>query len=236
MTSGRLPELRLADEFFLAAHDHEATRMRPRLLPVVLSIGLTGALLAELMLEGRIGQSDGYLLGANPRVVRAGRHRSGRPGPHGPGSVTDQFAEQIAGHPGQPVSAWIGQLRHSATDGVLDRLFADDVLREVKVRRWWGASVVEYQAVDPNRAMGPEARIFGVVSNRVADTSLGAVLLAGLADATGLREKLPVWELSAAEVRTRLSRLRGALPAPLHSLLADVETSVGAALLSTGHH
>lgn len=232
MTSGRLPELRLADEFFLAAHDHEATRMRPRLLPVVLSLGLTGALLAELMLEGRIGQSDGYLLAANPRAGRAGRQRA----VHAPGSITDEIAEQIAVHPGQPVSAWLGQLRHFATDGVLDRLLADGVLREVKVRRWWGASAVEFQAVDPNQAMGPEARIFGVASKRVPDNSLGAVLLAGLADATGLRDKLPVWELSAAEVRSRLSRLRGALPAPLHTLLADVETSVGAALLSTGHH
>jgi Golgi phosphoprotein 3 (GPP34) len=235
MTSGRLPELRLADEFFLAAHDHEATRMRPRLLPLVLSIGLAGALLAELMMESRIGQSDGYLLNANPRVVGGGRHRA--PNGHGgPGSVTDEIVEQIAGHPGQPISAWLGQLRHIATDGVLDRLVGEGVLGEVKVRRWWGGSGVEYQAVDPNQAMGPEARIFGVVSDRVSDTSLGAVLLAGLTDATGLRDKLPVWELSGAEVRSRMSRIRGTLPAPLHSLLADVETSVGAALLSTGHH
>lgn len=231
MTSGRLPDLRMADELFLAAHDHDATRMRPRLLPVVLSTGLAGALLAELMLENRIGQAEGYVLAANPRAVR-GRHRA----IHEPGSVTDEFLEEIARHPGQPVSAWLSQLRHSATDGVVDRLFAAGILREVKTRRWWGGSAVEYQAVNQNQAMGPEARIFGVASSRARDTSLPTALLAGLTDATGLRDKLPVWDLPAAEVKARMSRLRDSLPAPLRSLLADVETAVGAAMLSTGHH
>lgn len=231
MTSGRLPSLRLADELFLAAHDHDAARMRPRLLPVVLSIGLSGALLAELMLENRIGQPEGYVLAANPRAV-GGPHRTVR----GPGSVADEILDQIAAHPGQPVSGWLSNLRHTATEGVVDRLFAEGVLREVKTRRWWGGTGVEYQAVNLNQALGPEARIFGVANSRGADISLSSALLAGLCDATGLRDKLPVWDLPAAEVRTRMSRLRDRLPAPLRGLLADVETSVGAAMLSTGHH
>jgi hypothetical protein len=231
MTSGRLPTLRLADELYLAAHDHDAARMRPRLLSVVLSIGLAGALLAELMLENRVGQAEGYILAANPRAVR-GRHRAVPE----PGSVTDEFLEQIAGHPGQPVSAWLSHLRHTATEGVVDRLCVTGVLREVKARRWWGGTGVEYQAVNPNQALGPEARIFGVASSRAADTSLPAALLAGLSDATGLRDKLPVWDLPAAEVKVLMSRLRDKLPAPLRGLLADVETAVGAAMLSTGHH
>ncbi|MCT2583913.1 GOLPH3/VPS74 family protein [Actinophytocola gossypii] len=233
MASSQLPGLRLADEFFLAAHDHEATRMRPRLQPVVLSLGLTGALLTELMLDGRVGQTDDYILAANLRAARTGRHRADG---HGSDEISEQITERIARHPGQPVSAWLSELRHDVTDGVVARLFAAGLLREVRARRWWGGSSMEYHAVDPNRAMGPEARIFGLMRNRGADTSLNAVLLAGLVDATGLREKLPAWDLPATEVRTMMSRLRAGLPAPLHHLLADVETSVGAALLSTGHH
>ncbi|MFC4855066.1 GOLPH3/VPS74 family protein [Actinophytocola glycyrrhizae] len=231
MTSGRLPTLRLADELFLAAHDHDATRMRPRLLPVVLDIGLAGALLAELMLENRVGQTESHVLVANPRAVRGLHQAAGVAG-----SVTDEFLEQVARSPGQPVSAWLSQLRHGATEGVVGRLTSAGVLREARTRRWWGGSALEYQAVAPNQAVGPEARIFGVVGSRAADVTLPTALLAGLSDATGLRDKLPVWDLPAAEVKARMARLRNRLPAPLSGLLADVETAVGAAMLSTGHH
>jgi hypothetical protein len=233
MTSARPPELRLADEFFLAAHDHEASRMRPRLLPVVLSLGLSGALLAELIMESRIGQLDGYILAANRAALNSGRHRASRDGD----SVTERIMHEITNQPGEPVSVWLGQVRHYATDGVLDRLFAAGLLREAKGRRWWGGATTEYQTVDPNLAMGPEARVFGLVSGaRRNNSNLGAVILAGLTDATGLRAKMPVWDLSAAEVRSRMGQLRSGLPVPLRGLLADLETSVGAALLSSGHH
>nr|CEL23009.1 hypothetical protein [Kibdelosporangium sp. MJ126-NF4] len=205
--------------------------MGPRLLPVVLSIGLAGALLAELMLDNRLGQVEGYILAANPRALR-GRHRSVGVSD----SVSEEFLEQIADHPGQSVSAWLSQLRHSSTEGVTERLRAAGVLRQVVLRRWWGGVAVEYQAVDPDQALRPEARILGVASRRTSDTSLPAAVLVGLSDATGLRDKLPVWGQSSAEVKVRMSRLRDTLPAPLRGLLADVETTVGAAMLSTGHH
>jgi hypothetical protein len=233
MSTARLPQLRLADEFFLAAHDHEGARMRPRLLPAVLGLGLSGALLAELMMSGRIGQLDGYILPAGRDGVRAGRHRAGG----GEDPVTDRIVRQIATTPGQSVSAWLGQLQHEVTDGVRERLLDANLLRPTSARRWWGGTTVEYKATNQNLAMSPEAQVFGVVSNdQRTDISLQAAMLAGLTDATGLRAKFPVWEPGMVEVRQRMADLRYALPAPLSSLLGNLEAAVGAVMLSTGHH
>jgi Golgi phosphoprotein 3 (GPP34) len=231
MSRARLPQLRLADEFFLAAHDHEAARMRPRLLPAVLGLGISGALLAELMMTGRIGQLDGYILPAG-QDVRVGRHRGGGDDP-----VTDRIVYLISNTPGQSVSVWLGQLQHSVTDGVRERLVDVDLLQVTNARRWWGGTTVEYRATDQNIAMGPEAQVFGVVSNdRRTDISLQAAMLVGLTDATGLRAKMPVWEGTPMEVRQRMADLRYALPQPLSALLTDLEAAVGAVMLSTGHH
>ncbi len=207
--------------------------MRPRLLPAVLDLGLAGALLGELIMMNRLGQLDGYLLAAVRPPERSGRPYGEREGD----TITDQVLDLIAGKPAQPVSVWLGQIRHLAADGVRDRLVDAGVLSEVTGRKWWGGAMVEYRALDPNQAMGPEAGVFGLVSShRPLDTNLQAVTLAGLVDVTGLRTKMPAWDMGASEVHHRMVALRSGLPAPLRGLLADLETAVGAALLSSGHH
>jgi len=206
--------------------------MRPRLLPAVLGLGLSGALLAELMMTGQIGQLDGYILPADRNGVRVGR----QPG-RGGDPVTDRIVHRIATSPGQSVSVWLGQLQHSVTDGVRERLVDLDVLRPTSARRWWGGSTMEYRAADANQAMLPEAEVFSAVgSDRRTDITLQVAMLVGLTDATGLRGKMPVWEPGPMEVRQRMADLRYALPAPLSSLLSDLEAAVGAVMLSTGHH
>lgn len=206
--------------------------MRPRLLPAVLGLGLSGALLAELMMSGQIGQLDGYLLATEHNGVRVGRHRAMTGDP-----VTDQIVYRITTSAGQPVSVWLGHLQHSVTDGVRERLVGARVLHVCNARRWWGGSTVEYRATNANQAMLPEAEVFSAVgSDRRTDITLQVAMLVGLTDATGLRAKMPVWEPGPMEVRHRMADMRFALPAPLSSLLTDLEAAIGAVMLSTGHH
>lgn len=231
MDGSRGHGLQLADEFFLVAHDQEAERMRPRMQPVALGIGLASALLAELMLAGIVGQRDGYILGASRVRLPPGAASDAR------NRVSIEVVERIASSPGQPMQYWISELRHLSTDGVRDRLINEGVLREAKGRRWWGGSSVAYQAVDENLALAPEVRLYGLLGDhRSVELDLPAAVLVGLVEATGLLGKISLWDGSAGSARDHAAALRAELPEPLRGLLSHTETSVGAALLSSRHH
>jgi Golgi phosphoprotein 3 GPP34 len=227
----RDPVLRLADEFFLLAHDQEGTRMRPRLLPTVLGLGTASALVAELMLAGLVGELDGYLMAA--RRVRSARAPDGEP--H---EVMTRVVELIGSGSRQSVQQWLGELRHFAAEGVRDRLLDSGVLTEARVRRWWGGSGVDVQAVDQNLALAPEVRLYSLFGDHHGrpEADLRMAVLAGLADATGLIGKIRLWDTSAAAARNRAASVRADLPEPLSGLLAHTEIVVGVATLSSRHH
>lgn len=233
MNTARGWQLRLADEFFLAAHIPDTTHMRPRLPPVVLNLGLAGALLAELIMANRIAQLEGYLVAVNPAARGAGGHQAGHDGD----AVTERIMQRIATQTGQPASVWLEKLRDPAADGVRNRLVVAGILHASRSRSWWGGTAKHYEAADPNIVMVSEARVFRVVTRAPqAPVTLGEATLAGLADATGLRDKISGWDRSATQIRNRMAELRSGLPAQFRELLADLERVVGAALLSTGHH
>src|SRR5437867_2047207 len=154
--------VRIADQLFLAAHDHDTGHLQARLHRAGMSLGLGGALLAELVLDRRIDVREG-------RIVLVSR-----------APMDDILCQTILGDvitelhlARQPhtVRTWLVYLSHSSVTQVRNRLTFNGVLREVPGRRWWGGAANKYQAIDISTALGPEAAVYSMLAREEpADT------------------------------------------------------------------
>jgi hypothetical protein len=215
--------VRLADQLFLAAHDHDAGHLRTRLHKAGLSLGLAGALLAELVLDRRIDVRD-------DRIVLVSR-----------APMEDILCQTILGDivtelhvTRQPhtVRVWLVYLSNSAVTQVRNRLTFNGILQETAGRRWWGGLASSYRAADEAAALGPEAAVYNLLANGPAgDTTTTAITFATLADACGLLHKLAWWHEERTGLRRRLTELRAGLPRALRELADQTEAAVGDAVV-----
>jgi hypothetical protein len=203
---------RLADEFFLLAHDDVTGKARVH--PLVTGFGLAGALIGELMLAGRADLRSGFL------VVRD------------PGPVDDPVGQavlrRLTAHPEpQRLPVWLGTLAETAEDAVARRLVADGIVTAARsgfLRR--GARWVP---AEMSTAAWPAARL-RMLLIRSEPLAAGDVVLAGLAVACGLESRL-LWD-TPPETRQYLDYLRFALAGPLRELIGNTETAVANAVMS----
>ncbi len=208
----------LADELFLLAHDEVSGKAR--LHPRVTGIGLGGALLAELVLAGRIDlqptpeASSGAVVLMDPRPVDD--------------ELGSAVLEQIVavGRP-RPGTGWLKHLGQTATRNVGARVAAAGLVTPVRSRL--SRREVRWAPVDMSTAAWPATRLRMLLS-RQDDLTMPDTTLAGFAIVCGLGQRI-LWDTQAS-ARLYLDYLVARLPDPLRLLLAQTERSVGDAVMN----
>jgi Golgi phosphoprotein 3 GPP34 len=213
---------RVADQLFLAAHDHDTGHLQARLHKTGLELGLAGALLAELVLERRIDVQQG-------RIVLVSR--APMDDILGQTVLEDVVTELHVARQPHTVRVWLAYLSHSAVVQVRNRLCYTGIVEEVPGRRrWWGGAANRYRAVDINLALGPEAEVHSLLVHDRAG-AVPAMAFAALAEACGLLPKLAWWREQRGFLRRRLCELRDQLPPALRDLADQTEAAVGDAVM-----
>lgn len=217
--------LRLADQFFFLAHDCDSGPIAVRLHEAGLSIGLAGALIGELLVEQRVTIRDGA-------VTAISRQPSGD-------LLSQSVLDEVLAEPPHPVRVWLDYLSTSSLARVRSRLTVAGELAEVRVRRWWGGSTSGFRAVDEYQPLHPEFAVQRLLESPPSgDTGLTdfptihTTMVAALADATDLFERLLGWTGEQATFRARLDRLRARLPSPYTQLVEHTRAAVGDAVLA----
>jgi hypothetical protein len=203
---------RLADEFFLVAHDDVTGK--PRVHPLVIGCGLAGALLGEQILLGRADIRSGFLVVSDPHPLAD--------------PLAQAVLGRLMGYPEpQRVPFWLSLLADAAEDEVARRLAADGIV--TRGRSGVLGRKERWLPVDMSTAAWPAARLRMLLS-RSEPLAAADVVLAGLAVACGLGSRL-LWDTSP-ETRQYMDYLRFTLAEPLRQLISHTETAVGNAVLS----
>jgi hypothetical protein len=220
---------RLADDLYLIAH-HETTG-RPLLQPRAVSLGLAGALLAELIPAGAIEIVAGGVAVVDPGPPEDGLARE----------VLGQVHGERAQHLTQ---TWLAFLARTAPADVADRLEQSGYLTRAPAR--WPWSGQRWIPADAECAFTPVARVKSALDPSRQVTAQGAAL-AGLAAACGLGARLalylpPGFRRQAAAgsrpggVSRALARDRLGVPAVLSFVLASVAPlTVAAGVIPTAY-
>jgi hypothetical protein len=202
----------LADDLWLLAH-HDVTG-RPFLQPRALGLGLAGALLAELVLSGRIAVRAGLVAVRDQTPARQ--------------ELADAVVGLLLSEPGPlPVRDWLTVLAATTARAVPARLAAAGYLTRVSTRRPWRAD--RWQPVDADCAFAPLFRIRAVLDPGRTATVPG-ITLAGLALACGLGPRLLPYGPSGA--RRHLDEAIRRVAPDLRELIAHVQAAVDSAVLS----
>lgn len=204
--------LLLADEFFLVSHDDFSGKRR--LSRNTLALGLSGSLLAELMLFGKITIRRETIVVVDRRPPRDGLAHT----------VLDQMADEpeVCG-----VRDWMQYLATSMYDDVGQRLTRNGNARRTKVRKLLHTETA-YQPVDVNYGGTLLASLTASLSTRYG-FSVPETMLLGMLEATGLSPI--VLRDTDSEARRYLRHVIGLLPAPLREVVGLTETAVADAVL-----
>lgn len=208
--------MRLADQFFLIAHEDRTGRSR--LHPRATGLGLAAALVGELMLLRRVSVYDGEL-----RVVS--RETPGDVLAH---NLLDLF---VAQQQHRDLHTWLAYLAQDATAKVGERLLRSGAVEPVVRRKLMGSQTTHYMPMNAgqrNAAVWAAVRLADLlVQNRmdVVDATL-----AGLVLATGLTRHV-LWDFPVHRPGvTHLYAVVEALPADLRELVEYTQVSVGSVL------
>jgi hypothetical protein len=209
------PQLPLADDLFLAAHD--TSRGKSLLSPATLGLGLAAALLGELILWRRMDLRDGRIAVVDDRPTTD--------------PATTAVLEQImkeAQH--RQVRDWIAFLATGvATDLVARRLVRTGLVQRQERRGLLGTKVA-FVPVDSSTAGWPGSRV-RVAIGRGELLDVPDLMLTGLILATGLDQHVFV-TLDARDRGQMFDQLRRRLPAMLQELVGHAEAAVGDAVMA----
>ncbi|GAB1640385.1 GOLPH3/VPS74 family protein [Krasilnikovia sp. MM14-A1259] len=209
------PQLPLADDLFLAAHD--TPRGRSVLSPATLGLGLASGLLAELILWRRVDLCDGRLAVLDERATTDAATTA----------VLDQLVRETQ-H--RRIREWISFLATGvATDLVARRLGRAGLVHRHE-RRGLRGTRVTYVPADPAAAGWPGSRVRTAIA-RGELLDIPDLVLAGLVLATGLDQHLLV-TYDAGEREHLFDQLRRRMPAMLQELVGHAEAAVGDAVMA----
>lgn len=204
---------RLGDEFFLIALDDRTGRTR--LSTKVFGLGLAGALLGELVLDGRITVSADQVQVIDRRPpMDALAH-----------TVLDHLMAEPGSH---SIRTWLVFLARSAPDQVAERLWRAGHIRRERSRRVWRTETI-YPPTDVNTAYAPTARLANNLGHGRQLTWPEAAV-AGLVVATGLEGH--VLYTSDPAARDYLRHIVSHLTPDLHELTWHLHAAVGDAVLT----
>jgi len=210
------PQLPLADDLFLTAHD--TVRGKSLLTPATLGLGLAAALIGELVFWRRLDLIDGKLALIDDRPT----------GDPATTAVLDQLLRE--GHH-RAVRDWISFLATGvATDLVERRLSRAGLVQRQEKRSLLGGPKVSFVPSDSMVAGWPATRIRTFIGrNELLD--IPDLVLAGLILATGLDQHVFL-TLDARGRGQLFDQFRRRLPAMLQELVAHAEASVGDAVMA----
>ena len=203
---------RLGDDLYLMAH-HERSG-RPHLQPRALGLGLAGALLAELVLAGKIWIWPDGIVVADAAPPQEGLAR-------------DVLGLLLGEHERHPVRDWLVFLGRTAASDVARRLERSGYLTQAPARRPWRGE--RWVPVDADCAFAPVTRVESALDPSRPLTAEGAAL-AGLAAACGLGSRLLLY--LPPRTRRRLDEAAAQLEPGLRDLIAQTQAAVDSALLS----
>ncbi len=204
---------RVADDLYLMAH-HE-TSGKPFLGPRPLGIGLAGGLLAELMLRGCV------FVGFD----RALAVRAAQP-PADMDVLPRHVRDQVAIESGYPLTQWLLFLAQTAPANVAVRLERAGYVTRTGGHVPWRSP--RWVPVNPDSGVTALLRA-RPATDATRELTAHAAVLAGLADACGLRFRLDQYLPAAGRsVEESVSQL-----APdLHKLITEVRAAVDGAVLT----
>jgi hypothetical protein len=206
----------LADQYFLIAHEDRTGRSR--LHPRATGLGLAAALLGELVLEGRIGITDGDL-------ILLDRH------PPADALAHDILDLLVAQPQHREVRTWLAFLSQDAAVRVGERLMRLGAVESVTRRRMLSTETLYMpnSAQQRNAAAWAPARLANLLVRGVG-MSISDRVLVGLIAATGLtRHVLYDFEMHRNAFQSLPSAV-GSLPGDLRELIEYTEASVGSVL------
>ena len=206
----------LADQYFLIAHEDRTGRSR--LHPRATGLGLAAALLAELLLEGRL------------RIIEGDLHIVSRQPPSD--ALSHDILDLLIAQPQhREVRTWLAFLSQDAAIRVGERLMRLGAVEPVTRRRMLSTQTLYMpnSAEQRNAAAWAPARLANLLV-RGMDMNISDRVLAGLIAATGLtRHVLYDFEVHRHAFQT-LPDAIASLPMDLRELIEYTEASVGSAL------
>jgi hypothetical protein len=216
MSYYQAPVARLADELFLIAHDEFTGK--PLSAANLLDTALAGAVLAELIVDGRVTIDRGTVIAVDPRPWQE--------------PLTDLVLEQILHRGnGHATRLWLEYMRTEVQicNRVGSRLASAGWVNRVESRGLSLRASVRWPGTDANRAASPRVRLSAILGRSTQPLDLYTATLAALVRAGGLTKVVTIFD---APVVNRIDAARQLLPLPLESLLAAVDAAVAAAALS----
>jgi len=203
---------RLADDLYLLAH-HEITG-KLHLQPRAAGLGLAGALLAELMLSGKIYfQAD--------QIMVADRS------PPGDGLARSVLGLLVSEPEQHAPRDWLLFLARTAAEDVALRLEQSGYLTRISSRRPWRGQ--RWIPVDADCAFAPFLRAKSALDSSKPVTAQNAAL-AGLAAACGLGRQMALY--LPPKAHHRLQEAAQQLHPSLRDLITQTQAAVDSALLS----
>lgn len=211
----------LTDQFYFIAHEERAGNRR--LSPRAVGLGLSAALLGELLLLGHIGIYDNniYLNRKNP--------------PRPPPDTLNRFAlSYLINQPQHSaLRTWLAFFAETTLSRVCERLVLTGNLREIRRNRWlpFGSHTV-YLPTNSNVAGWQAIRLERLL-NAHERLPLQDALLTGLVSATGLLRHV-LWhpERSAPGLDYAKKVIDHKLPSAFHTLVTHTEAAVGQTVLA----
>lgn len=205
----------IADDFYLIALDERTGR--PRLNAKAMSLGLSAALLCELVLADHIGVKSN-------RIELAAR----RPPLEDP--VLLRMLDHIVAEPNHPVPVWLAFFAQTAAEAVGERLVGRGYMRS-ETSRGLLRSKESHVPTDLVALAWRSLRIAQVIAKRDVRTWEDLTLV-GLLSATGLAA-LVLWNADPGD-QENLRNIVGGLTeeASLLTLITQVEALIAAAVLA----
>jgi Golgi phosphoprotein 3 (GPP34) len=205
---------RIADELYLLAHDDVTGK--PLLQSRALGLGLAGALLAELVLEGKILIRPGEVVVAGFAACQDELTQR----------VMDLVLSEFEGH---PLRDWLAFFAVTARQKVARRLEASGYLTQVSSR--WPRRPGRWVPVDSDSAFAPMIRVRAVLEpTRTRTATASDALLAGLAAACGLGPRILPY--GPPDALHRLEAAVRQLHPDLRELISHTQAAVDSALLT----
>ncbi|NMO51494.1 GPP34 family phosphoprotein [Actinoplanes sp. TBRC 11911] len=209
------PQLPLADDLFLTAHD--TVKGKSLLTPATMGLGLAGALLGELVLWRRLDVADG-------KIVLIDDRPTGDPAAT---AVLDQLLRE--GHH-RAVRDWISFLATGIAIDLVERRLSRAGLVQRQEKRGLLSSKVYFVPTDSMVAGWPATRVRTLIG-RGEMLDIPDLVLAGLILATGLDQHVFV-TLDARGRGLLFDQLKRRLPAMLQELVGHTEAAVGDAVMA----
>jgi Golgi phosphoprotein 3 (GPP34) len=207
--------LDLAKQFFLIGHDEFSGR--PAVSQELVECGVVGALLGELIIEGRLSVKDGrvVVLAHDPVDSSLGDR------------IVNAVDRQSTSH---RVRTWAEELGPDAYRMISDRLVSDGKLRRERSRRLLGQAGERYPAVDLYDATRPRLELNYLIRHR-EEINLDQAVLASLLTAVGI-EALLALDMPRERLRAVINSLTAAMPTPLQELLAGIDETVASIMVT----